>query len=296
MTRPAGPHPLHEFEIDTRLVRALLAEQHPDLAELDLRRAGAGWDNAMVRLGDHLAVRLPLRALAVPLIAHEQRWLPQLARTLPVAVPVPVRIGRPSPLFPAPWSVVPWLTGTGADTVPVADRTAWAATLGHALAALHAPAPDDAPHNPYRGVTLASREQTVRPRLATAPDAEVLLAAWDDGVAAPTWDGPALWVHGDPHPANLLIEDGRLAALLDFGDLSSGDPACDLATCWLTFDAAGRSAFRSALPAVDRDTWRRAAAWAAVMVSALRRHPHDFPRLDEIGRHATAALAADPPR
>ncbi|MBU4215587.1 MAG: phosphotransferase, partial [Actinobacteria bacterium] len=113
--------------------------------------------------------------------------------------------------------------------------------------------------------------------------------------AAAPWDGPAVWVHGDPHPANLLVHDGRLAALLDFGDLSAGDPACDLATCWLTFDAAGRAEFRSALPAVDLDTWRRAAAWAAAMISALRRHPQDYPLLDAIGRHATAALATDPP-
>lgn len=291
----SGPpvHPLHEVEVDVPLVRALLAEQHPDLAERPLVRAGAGWDNALFRLGDDLAVRLPLRALSVPLIEHEQRWLPELAALLPVAAPAPVRVGRPSLLFRSPWSVVRWIDGVGAETVPVAERTPWAAALARALAALHVPAPADAPHSPYRGVPLAARDETVRPRLAQGPRPDVLLAAWLDGLAAPARTGPAVWVHGDPHPANLLVRDGRLVALIDFGDLTAGDPASDLATRWLTFDAAGRAAFAAALPEVDEATWRRARAWAATFVVALCAHPREYPLLDAVGRHGAAALADD---
>ncbi|MBU4214784.1 MAG: phosphotransferase, partial [Actinobacteria bacterium] len=182
MTGTVREHPVHEFRIDAPLVQALLVEQHPDLAGQQLRRAGSGWDNALFRLGDDLAVRLPLRELSVPLVAHEQRWLPRLAAALPVAIPAPVRRGRPSSLFPAPWSVVPWLRGDGADTVPVADRTGWAQDLARAFEALHTPAPRDAPYNPYRAVPLADRTTVVRPRLATTPDAPVLLATWDDGL------------------------------------------------------------------------------------------------------------------
>jgi aminoglycoside phosphotransferase (APT) family kinase protein len=286
------PHPpLREVDVDGRLVRALLREQHPDLADRPLVPAGAGWDNAMFRLGPDLAVRLPTRAAAAALVLHEQRWLSELAVRLPVAVPTPVRTGRPSARFGWAWSVVPWLSGTSAEAAPVAARTAWAADLARTLDALHVPAPADAPDNRFRGVPLARRDQAVRERFTGSVDAALLSAAWQDGLAAPPWHGPAVWLHGDPHPANLLVRADRLAALLDFGDLTSGDPASDLATAWLTFDATGRARFQAALPGVDRATWRRARAWAAALVPTLRAYPEQYPQLDAIGRHTTAQLA-----
>jgi len=244
-------HPLHELEIREPLVRALLAEQHPDLVDLPLTHAAQGWDNVTFRLGEHLAVRLPARAPAAPLVEHEQRWLPTLARTLPVPVPAPVRLGRPGAGFPWAWSVVPWLAGRPSDELAAGERDAWAPELAAALAALHRPAPAAAPVNPFRGVPLAARDEVVRARLAGHPAHDALLAAWDDGLAAPGWRGPAVWLHGDPHPANLLAAEGHLAAILDFGDVTSGDPAADLGTTWATFTAAGRDRFWEAYAAAS---------------------------------------------
>jgi aminoglycoside phosphotransferase (APT) family kinase protein len=299
--------PPAEVDLTADLVHALLAEQHPDLAGLPLRLAAHGWDNATFRLGDDLAVRLPRRAVAARLVEHEQQWLPVLARLCPLPVPAPVRAGRPSAAFAWSWSVVPWFAGTPASQVPVADRSAWAPALAEALAALHVPAPVGAPVNPVRGGALAGRRAAFTERLDAGhldhlvPDARVrALALWHDALAAPAFPGPAVWAHGDPHPANLVARDGTLAALLDFGDVTGGDPACDLATAWLTFDARGRAAFRDRTDALadaaggppDRGRWRRAAGWALVMASALVTHGDDDPTLAGIGAHAVRELLA----
>ncbi len=299
MSRPAAPvHPLIEIDVDTDLVHAMLAEQHADLADLPLHSRVHGWDNITWRLGDDLAVRLPVRAVSAPLVANEHRWLPLIGAHVPVPTPVPVRTGVPSPLYPWPWSVVPWLPGTVVAATPVADRTAWATQLADALAALHVAAPADAPCNPYRGVPLVERAQVVAARLETAPDLphrDALLDAWHDGLAAPPWREPAVWVHGDPHPGNLLSDDGRLTAVLDFGDLGHGDPASDLATAWLTFDADGRDAFVARSVAArgwDDATWRRARAWAAGLVPVFLAHPVEYPLMAAVGLHAADAIAS----
>lgn len=296
-------HPLHEVELDERLVRALLRSQHPDLAGLALAQVGHGWDNVTFRLGDTLAVRLPARALAAPLVEHEQRWLPVLAPALPVPVPAPLRVGAPGAGYPWPWSVVPWLDGTPSDELTPADRDRWAGELGVALAVLHRPAPADAPANPVRGVPLADRAAVVTARLLqyAGPHRDTLLAAWQAGSAAPAWDGPALWLHGDLHPANLLSTDGHLAGLLDFGDVTAGDPACDLATTWATFTAPGRArfweAYRAGSSYCDGPTVTalraRARAWAAALVPVYVAHPDEHPGLAAAGAHAAAELARE---
>ena len=300
--------PPAEVDLTPDLVRALLADQHPDLAGLPVRLAAHGWDNATFRLGDDLAVRLPRRAAAAHLVEHEQRWLPPLAALCPVPVPAPLRVGRAGPRFGWSWSVVPWIAGEHAAITPVAGRTAWAPDLAEALAALHVAAPAGAPVNPYRGGALAGRSAALQARLdaghldAAVPGARGRwVALWHDALAAPPWPGPLSWAHGDPHPANLVVRDGRLAGLLDFGDVTAGDPACDLATAWLTFDGAGRAEFRERSDAladatgpVDPGRWRRAAGWALVMASALVTHGDDDPVLAAIGTHALQQLDADP--
>jgi aminoglycoside phosphotransferase (APT) family kinase protein len=292
-------HPLHELDVDEALVRELLAEQHPDLADRSLTRVAHGWDNVTFRLGDDMAVRLPGRAAAAPLVEHEQRWLPVLAPELPVPVPVPVRVGRPGARFPWPWSVVLWLTGTPSDELTAADRDAWAEDVAAALAALHRPAPADAPANPFRGVPLAARDEVVSARLAARADHDVLLAAWRAGLAAPAWAGPAVWLHGDPHPANLLVARGRLAGLLDFGDVTAGDPASDLGTAWATFTSSGRARFwdayaaASAVGGADLMALRvRARAWAAALVPTYAAHPEQHPGLASAAAHTAGELAA----
>lgn len=291
-------HPVPEVDVDEALVRALLRAQHPDLADLPLAPAGTGWDNVLWRLGDDLALRLPVRAVSAPLVEHEQQWLPVLAPRLPVAAPVPVRVGRPGLHYPWAWSVVPWFHAEPAWSVPVADRTSWARELAEVFVALHRPAPPDAPVNPFRGVPLTPDATALRERLdrIALPEADRVLERRAELAAAPGWDGPAVWLHGDPHPANLLVHDGRLRAVIDFGDVTSGDPASDLSTAWLTFDAEGRAVFRDRLDAacgLDHATWRRAQAWALHLAVVLLMHPVDHPHLAQVGRRALAEALTD---
>lgn len=291
--------PRAEVDVDDDLVARLLVEQHPDLAGLPLALAANGWDNAVYHLGDDLAVRLPRRELAAELVRHEQRWLPELAPNLPLPVPVPVRTGRPSAGYPWHWSVVPWFAGTSAIEAPPADPMAAAEMLGRFVAALHRPAPPDAPANPYRGVPLADRDDGVRQRvdaLHDLVDGAAVLACWDELVTTPRWRGPALWLHGDLHPANLVVVDGGLAAVIDFGDLTAGDPACDLAVAWLAFGPEARPAFRAAAGAertVDDDTWQRARAWALALALAYLANSADNPAFHALGHRALAAALAD---
>ncbi|MCG2620457.1 aminoglycoside phosphotransferase family protein [Arthrobacter sp. I2-34] len=289
--------PAAEADLTEGQVRELLAGQFPDLAALPLRLVANGWDNAVFRLGDWLAVRLPRRAAAAQLVLHEQVWLPRLAAGLSgldVAVPVPLRCGTPSPSYPWPWSVVRWFEGTTADVQVAAQRRHWAGRLAAVVDALQRPAPPDAPANPVRGVPLADRDQAVRQRLeapaaAQLPRAAQALELWEELCAVRAWDGPALWLHGDLHPANLITDGGRLAAVVDFGDLTAGDPATDLAAAWLVFDAAGRRVFRQALAFrrdLDAATWRRARGWALNIATALLANSDDSPGLRRIGAFA----------
>ncbi|MDM7831364.1 aminoglycoside phosphotransferase family protein [Cellulomonas edaphi] len=290
-------HPKIEVMVDEALARTLLAQQHPDLADLPLTWVGTGWDNAMWRLGDHLLLRFPVREAAAHLVEHEQAWLPVLADRLPVAVPVPVRNGLPAHGFPWAWSVVPWFDAVTAATTPVDERGAWAPRLADFFVALHVPAPQDAPDNPVRGGDVAARRQPLHERLATLalPDADRIASRFDELAAAPAWRGPALWVHGDPHPANLLVHDGDLRAVIDFGDVTSGDPACDLATAWLTFDAPARARLRARVDAAcgwDEAMWRRAQAWALHLAVAMQMHPVEYPHLAAVGRHGVEQALA----
>lgn len=293
-----------EVRIDAGLVRALLVEQRPDLAGLPLSLASEGWDNATWRLGPSLAVRLPRRAASAVLALHEQRCLPVLAETVDVAIPVPVHAGVPGAGYPWHWSVVPYLDGRPAATVEITRRAAAATDLALFVAQLHQPAPPDAPHNPYRGVDLARRSADVHARVGAPsfPRAEEARALWEALSAAPAWTGPALWLHGDLHPFNILLTTdpgagaSSLSAVIDFGDVSSGDPATDLATAWLTFDPVGRRSFVTEVTArcgTDTATWRRARAWALLLATAMLAHSDDDPPFAALGRAALDQVLAD---
>lgn len=286
--------PAAELQVDEDLVRALLAEQHPDLADRPLHPVASGWDNAIFRLGDDLAVRLPRRELAVPLIAHEQRWLPHLAPSLPLPIPAPVRVGRAGAGYPWPWSVCPWFHGASALTTPLVDAEGAARSLGAFLAALHQPAPADAPANPYRGIPLAERAHRTVEALDRLEhlDRAAVLTRWEALSTAPAWDGPPLWLHGDVHPGNLLVADGGLVAVIDFGDLTAGDPATDLAVAWMLLPARARPALRAAYGEVDDATWQRAQAWALALGLAIAASSADNPPYAQLAdRTITAALA-----
>lgn len=251
-------------EIDEALVRALLHEQHPDLSGLTLVRQADGWDNRLWRLGDELLVRLPHRPLAASLVVHEQRWLPELAPRLPLPVPVPVRTGVPGSGFPWPWSVVPWFVGEPA-TVGRANPRAVARQLGRFLRALHVEAPAEAPYNSYRSVPLALRAAGLEARLVRVGWRRV----WDDALAAAPHGGPPVWVHGDLHPANVLVAEGNLAAVIDFGDVCAGDPAVDLAAIWMLLPPSAHAHFRVAYGPIDDHLRRRARGWAVVFGTML---------------------------
>lgn len=264
--------PPAETLIDITLVRALLEEQHPDLAGLSLVEAGEGWDNRTFRLGKDLAVRLPRRAVSAPLIEREQRWLPILAHHLPLAVPNIVRMGRPGRGFPWSWSVTRWLSGETALVSPRLDEQLAASDLARFLRALHRPAPHDAPRNSWRGVPLDARDPLLREHLAAIEgrvNHPAVLETWERLRAATPWTGAAMWIHGDLHPGNLLVRDGRLSGVLDFGDLTAGDPATDLSVAWMLLREPARSTFRELTCGaggwLDADTWTRARAWALAL-------------------------------
>jgi aminoglycoside phosphotransferase (APT) family kinase protein len=259
--------PPAELPIDALNVRELLLRQHPDLAELALSAVSPGWDNAIFRLGEHLALRLPRRALAAPLVLNEQRWLPLLAPRMALKVPVPVRVGVPQDWYPWAWSIVPWIDGQTADLAPPHDDQS--EVLAEFFNALHQCAPADAPKNPYRGVPLTQRESTFGERVARlrgrseAVDAGII-AIWSKALAAPN-DAACTWIHGDLHPRNVLCVGGRIEGIIDWGDMAQGDAASDLAATWMLLPKAeARYRTMAACPSVSSATWARAKGWAAL--------------------------------
>ncbi len=286
--------PAAEHVLDEQGVRALLRAGAPDLDDLPLQLVSEGWDNATWRLGRELAVRIPRRALAAPLIAHEHRALPELAPRLAdvgVLTPVPIVAGMPSADFPWPWSVVPWIDGRDALGESRASAVRLAPALARCLLALHRPAPIDAPSNPLRGVPLRLRDPAMRERLQMPGTPAAIDDAWRAGLDAGL-STEHVWVHGDLHPGNILVDDGGLVALIDFGDVTAGDPAYDLAVSWLLFDAAGREAFRRETDGrYDDSTWLRARGWAAYIALVLSTQSDDRPALAALGRSTAEELA-----
>lgn len=289
--------PAAEFDVTVAVVQRLLADQHPDLAVLPLELVANGWDNAIFRLGDELCVRLPRREVAAALVDHEQRWLPALAPLLPIPVPEPVRSGVPALDYPWRWSVCPWFEGEPASDASVADPRLEAQRLGAFLAALHRAAPAELPPNPFlRGAPVGALDTRFRANIEQLDDPMLearLRSRWEAVASAEAWEGPAVWVHGDLHTANVVVTDGAIGAVIDFGDLASGDPAVDLAIAWMLFDEEARSVFRRAagvdLP-IDDATWARAEAWALHFAVLYLLHSADNPRFRRMGEHLLAVL------
>ena len=256
---------MHQDEVDTSvaLVRRLLAEQFPQWSDLPITPvASAGTDNALYRLGDELAVRLPRIHWAVGQADKEDTWLPRLAPALPLAVPAVVAHGAPGAGYPYPWAVYCWLGGANAAESPPADMVEAARDLAHFLLALQqidttgGPAALD---HGLRGAPLAGRDAATRQAIAAlgeAIDAAAATAVWEDALRAGEWPRPPVWFHGDLLPGNLLIAGGRLSAVIDWNGLGVGDPACDLASAWALFAGESRAAFRATL-GVDDATWAR---------------------------------------
>ena len=247
-----------ELEIDEALVRRLVADQFPQWAELPLRRVEpSGTDNAIFRLGDELAVRLARRRGPAQAGGKEATWLPRLAPLLPVEVPVPVAQGRPAHGYPWFWDVQTWVEG---ETVAVEeiDVIQAARDLAFLVTALQRVDPSGAPRG--RGIPLAERDAGTRAWLARFDGDPAVTEEWERALAAPPWDGPPVWHHGDLDARNWLVRDGRISGVIDWGAMGVGDPACDVMVAWKLHSAAARDAFRDAL-STDDATWARARGW-----------------------------------
>jgi len=281
----SGNMPAAEHPIDELLVKGLLEDQHPDLAGLPLRELACGWDNVIYRLGPAHLVRLPRREIAAGLVANEQRWLPLLGPRLPLPIPVPRRVGAPGRGYPWSWSICAWIPGETAAEAQL-DMEGAARDLAAFLVALHTEAPPEARRNEFRGGALSSRNQALEERLAFLGD-EVdggrVRTLWEEAVAIERDPSERLWIHGDLHPANLVVRNRRLAAVLDFGDLTGGDRATDLSVAWMLFDADTRPIFRAAVSDVDEATWGRARGWALSHALACLANSDDNPRMNRVG-------------
>ena len=258
-----------EVDIDLPLVRRLLAEQFPHWADLQLQAVeSAGTDNAIYRLGEDLAVRLPRVERVVPQVEREHQWLPRLAPQLPLAIPTPIAKGSPGESYPWMWSVYRWLEGENATVERITDLGQAAAQLAEFIVALEridpTGGPPPGPHNFFRGVPLAMRDAPTRAAIDALHgmvDTDAITAGWDAALQTPEWRGTPVWIHGDLIPGNLLVVNGRISAVIDFGGLGVGDPACDLMIAWTLLSRDSRDVFRSAL-AVDDSTWTRGCGWA----------------------------------
>jgi aminoglycoside phosphotransferase (APT) family kinase protein len=255
-------------DIDATLVARLIRSQFPQWSDLPITAAEPnGWDNRTFRLGPDLLVRLPSGQSYAAQVHKEHRWLPVLAPQLPLPIPVPVAMGEPAEGYPWNWSVYRWLDGVPASTAAIADLTDLAKTLAHFLVRLQridatgGPAPG--PHNFFRGGPLETYDAETRNAIDTVHDridAEIATDVWEAGLAA-TCQGSPVWVHGDVAAGNLLVRDGRLVAVIDFGSSGVGDPACDLTIAWTFLSGESREAFRAALP-LDPAAWARGRGWA----------------------------------
>jgi aminoglycoside phosphotransferase (APT) family kinase protein len=264
----AKMHP-DEVDIDIPLVRRLLAAQFPQWASLPIQPVWPlGTDNALYRLGNELVVRLPRGERSSQTLEKEIEWLPHLAPQLPIAIPLPKAKGMPAKGYPFSWSVYTWLKGENVNDHVVADLNQLAVDLAHFIAALQRINPTGGPspgaHNFFRGAPLRTRDGMTRAAIKTLDktiDGDAVTRVWEAVLRAPEWNLPPVWVHGDLDRQNVLVEQGRLCAVVDFGGLGVGDPACDVMAAWKLFSSSARDNFRAEL-SVDESTWMRSRGWA----------------------------------
>lgn len=259
---------MHADEVftDVGLVRRLLAAQFPHWADLPIEPvASYGTDHDVYRLGAELCVRLPRIGWATGQAAREAQWMPRLAPHLPLRLPVPRAMGQPAEGYPFSWSVYEWLPGDNAHG-HIEDLEQAAADLAGFVAALRRIETTGAfARRPRgRGAPLQELDEAVRrcvAQLGDRVDGAAVLRSWQESLDAGAWDGPEVWVHGDLMPGNLLVVNGRLSAVIDFGGLNVGDPACDVQPAWNLFHGASRQRFRTEL-AIDDASWLRGRGWA----------------------------------
>ena len=294
---------LHADEIttDATLVRQLLAAQFPQWADLPIKRVELdGWDNRTFRLGNDMAVRLPSAEAYAAQVDKEHRWLPRLAPLLPLPIPVPLAMGMPAESFPWHWSVYRWLDGEVATIGSIDDLPLFATTLGRFLDVLQHIDPADGPppgrHNFFRGGPLTTYDAQTRDTIAALHgkiDTDAVTAAWEIDLNAPVWDQQPVWIHGDIDPGNLLVVDGRLSAVIDWGGLAVGDPCYELQPAWNLFRGESRDAYRKGL-AFNDATWRRGRGFAlSTAIVALPYYLNTNPVIAKMARYLIDEVLAD---
>ncbi|MFI7282408.1 aminoglycoside phosphotransferase family protein [Micromonospora chersina] len=293
---PAGQMHKDEVRTDSALVRRLVAGQFPQWADRPVTPvASGGTSNAIYRLGDDLAVRLPRIESAVDQVEFEHEWLPVLARHLPVVVPEPCAVGRPDESYPWPWAVCRWVDGEH-PAEGNTDPRGFAADLGELVAGLRRADAAGVPVG-YRGGPLSGRDAYLREWTEAARDlvdVDAVLSVWEAALAAPAWDGPPVWSHGDLLAGNVLVKGGRLCGLIDFGAAGVGDPACDAMAAWTLLDADSRDVFRETA-GFDDATWARGKGWALTFISALTYYRETNPTMYAVAQRAVGAVLSDRP-
>ncbi|WP_350278221.1 aminoglycoside phosphotransferase family protein [Kribbella sp. HUAS MG21] len=297
-----GVERLHDDEvgIDSALVERLLAEQFPRWAGLPVRVVKqSGTDNVTFRVGDELAVRLPRTARHQGQIENDLTWMPRLAPYVSLPIPEPLALGQPSAEYPLTWGVYRWLPGAPFELATL-DGVQAARDLAGFVRSLRevdttgAPVPDGDPFT--RGTPLAPRDGMFREALDQVKehfDVGLLTAAWEESLAADTWDGTPRWIHGDLMSGNILVADGKLSAVIDFGTASAADPAGDVLPAWWLFEGESRTAYREALE-VDDATWLRARGWAlSLTVIAIPYYLNRRPDALSGGQESVADILAD---
>jgi aminoglycoside phosphotransferase (APT) family kinase protein len=289
---------MHDDEVgtDAGLVARLLAAQFPKWANLPIEPVpSAGTDNALYRLGSNMAVRMPRIDWAVNAVDREHQWLPKIAPFLPLAIPTPLGQGEPGEGYPYPWSVYPWLEGENPAVGQLADPDGLATDLARFVHALQSVDATGGPRG-SRGVPLEQRESPTRAAIRVLQgtvDTTAVTMAWDAALEVPAWSGPPVWAHGDLSPGNLLMINGRLTAVIDFGTLGVGDPAVDLIVAWNLLPVASREVYRSALNVEDA-TWLRGRGWAlSIALIQLPYYHHKNPVLADTARYVIAEVLAD---
>ncbi len=262
--------PEAEIEINIHLVKKLIAEQHPDYLKYKLEFLDEGWDNVMFRLGKEYMVRVPRREVANRLLTNEQKWLPFFSKKLPIPVPAPVRIGVPNTDYPWHWSIIPWFDGYSSDTAPPNEKQVL--VLVEFFKKLHVPAPAEAPTNDYRGLPLKTKRPNMLARFKKLKTKTDLISCkieniWQEALNA-SLNKNKVWLHGDMHPRNIIVKNGEIKAVVDWGDMTVGDPATDLSSLWMLFE--DKIAFNAAkIYGASEALIKRAKGWAVFFGAIL---------------------------
>ena len=247
-----------------------------------------------------MAVRVPRRKQVVKQIRKTHKWLPNLSKHLPLEVPKPLSLGQPDKNFPWEWSICQWLDGETPSPQNITDMDGAAVALAEFIAALQRIETKDGPqpgeHNFFRGVSLSQRDDIVRSSIIQLGDrinSAIVTEAWTSDRNAPEFHEAPVWVHGDIHAGNLLVRDGRISAVIDFGGLAVGDPAVDLIVAWNMLPPPSRELFRHKLKVSD-ETWARGRGWAlSIALVALPYYWNTNPVIVSTSKRVIAQVLTD---